>query len=297
MRGSIVALALSVALLGLTGCGSASKGGAAEGGQIYSSPPTGDAPAPAPEPYCGPCPAPAPSCPTDWAPAAPTDNGGDTTSTPAPDPTASDPTSDTSSSAAAVSTSTSGLVCEVTNGSSVTIDVTASTPDETVDCGNVLPGQTISVDLQEVPPYATLNATAVTPDSSGNTPTFATETVNDGSDYTDTAPNTSFAWDDSSDPTASTPDTSSTDTSSTDTSSTDTSSTDTSSIDTSSTDTSSTDTTTVDMGTVDLSAATDGTTDPGSRVRTTTAAIYLPRSVAPAPVVKIVQPKIVKQTS
>jgi hypothetical protein len=147
----------------------------------------------------------------------------------------------------------------VTNDSSTTIDVTAETPDETLDFGAVAPGETISVDLSEVPSTATLDATPVGSDPSA--PSFAPDTLDLGTDYTDAAPFTSIAWEDPSDPALSTD---------------------------TSTDTSSTDTTT--------DPSTDGTTDPGATVKPMGSATFVAFRVAPAGSVRIVKPVIVKRT-
>jgi hypothetical protein len=76
------------------------------------------------------------------------------------------------------------LLVQVTNNTSATIDVTATTPDETVDGGTACPGETIQFDLGELPPYADLAATAVTADATGCVPTYPDFTVNQGVDYT-----------------------------------------------------------------------------------------------------------------
>ena len=89
------------------------------------------------------------------------------------------------------------LTVQVTNDSTATIDVTATTPDETVDAGDVAPGETIQFDMGELPPWATLSATAVTTDANGNVPSYPDDTVSDGIDYSDTDPFVGIDWQDS----------------------------------------------------------------------------------------------------
>jgi hypothetical protein len=80
------------------------------------------------------------------------------------------------------------------NDTDEVIDVFATTPDETVDLGLVDPGQAISVDLLELPPYVTLSASARTPDTFGVFEAFPAMTFFLGSDYTEASPDVSMAW-------------------------------------------------------------------------------------------------------
>src|SRR5205807_1494762 len=64
------------------------------------------------------------------------------------------------------------LVAQVTNGSTATISVSVTTPDLVLSAGQVSPGETIQLDLGELPSYATFSATAVTSDASGEWPSF-----------------------------------------------------------------------------------------------------------------------------
>jgi hypothetical protein len=122
------------------------------------------------------------------------------------------------------------LVVYARNDTKEAIDVKATTPDETVDLGQVDPGQSISCDLGELPQYVTFSATSQTPDASGVVETFPDATSWAGTDYSDSSPSVSMDWE---------PDPSATDSSTTD-NSTDTPSTDTPPTDTPPTDNSST---------------------------------------------------------
>src|SRR5947209_3622845 len=55
----------------------------------------------------------------------------------------------------------SPLVVQVTNGSTAAISVSASTPDLDFPLGTVNPGESISVDLGELPADVVLQATAI----------------------------------------------------------------------------------------------------------------------------------------
>lgn len=256
-RTTIGTLASLLLVLGLSGCGSSQR----HSGEGLVPPVSNGAPPSAPAPACpvgtGPsCPAPAAPCPP-----APTQTcgGGDDTSDPAPsDPAPSDP-SDPSSGNTTASSDESDLVVEVTNTSDVTIDVTAQTPDESVDCGLVAPGETISVDLSELPTSATLSATAQGADSSGDVPTFDDDTLELGSDYTDAAPVASIAWSDPTDPSSNDPGSAGGD----------------------------------DSGGSDQ----DGTADPDSTVRRTSSGTFLAHAAPFAPKVRKVTPKIVKHAT
>jgi hypothetical protein len=77
----------------------------------------------------------------------------------------------------------SSLTIEATNASTVTIDVTATTADATVDLGYVAPGETVAFSLPEYPSAVQLSATAVTVDALGQVELFAGALAVDGSNY------------------------------------------------------------------------------------------------------------------
>jgi hypothetical protein len=159
---------------------------------------------------------------------------------------------------------TNDLVIQVTNSSCATIDVSADTPDETVDLGLVGPGETISVNLQELPAYATLSATVVGVDGCGVSPTFASDTLDLGADYTDSSPSASVDWQDPSmDPNGG----------------------------------SSTDTSTSTDSSGDGSASANESVAPGARVGVAggSSPAFVPRRVRPVPDARIVTPSILKK--
>ena len=108
-----------------------------------------------------------------------------------------------------------GLVLQVTNDSGCTIAVEAVTPDEDDSCGFVAPGETISVTLDEVPPWVKLSATSLCP-ASGQDVSLPDQTFDDGPDYSDSNPFAGVDWTDTTDTTGT--DTSGTDGSGVDTS-------------------------------------------------------------------------------
>ncbi len=77
----------------------------------------------------------------------------------------------------------SSLTIQATNTSTVTIDVTATTADLTVDLGQVAPGQTVEFSLPEYPSSVELDATAVTVDAFGQFEAFQSAIAVDGTNY------------------------------------------------------------------------------------------------------------------
>lgn len=88
------------------------------------------------------------------------------------------------------------LTVQVTNNSSASFDVTATTPDQVVDGGEVLPGDTIYFDLGELPSYVTLSAAATSADPTGFVPTYPDVTLSFGADYSDANPFSGVEWSD-----------------------------------------------------------------------------------------------------
>lgn len=101
---------------------------------------------------------------------------------------------DPNAAPAPVFTTSATLQIEATNDSSATIDVVVTTPDQTLDLGQVVPGETIVTDLGELPSWVTLTATAVTFDDFGAWPTFPGQTLTFGNDYTDASPIAAIDW-------------------------------------------------------------------------------------------------------
>lgn len=90
------------------------------------------------------------------------------------------------------------LVIQVTNGTSATIQVTATTPEQVATVGPIAPGQVQAFDLGELPTYAILTATPLTTDAWGEVPSLASITVSNGADYDSTNPFVGVEWDDAS---------------------------------------------------------------------------------------------------
>ncbi|HZV02188.1 MAG TPA: hypothetical protein VFF73_36100, partial [Planctomycetota bacterium] len=72
--------------------------------------------------------------------------------------------------------------------------VSAATQDNTFPCGEIEPGMTITVALNEFPTFVDCSATAMSADSAGVTPTFSDVVLNENVDYSAADPAATIDW-------------------------------------------------------------------------------------------------------